>query len=152
MRKGFTAEETLAGMVILAVVAVFISSFIFIKGTFDRYRKAEEKMLGTEAKVMLTRIWLREKAHRARQGSYISLQDLNVLYRKSYPQVCDPNYYFKYSVDLLQNKNFRAVATRCTEGGKEPQGLAAYEIILDGKGNISSSIPDFVKTAVKKMK
>lgn len=123
MRKGFTLLELVVVVIILGILATL---------GFTQYTKMVEKGRTAEAKMILGQIRTAQVAYNQQYGGYISvLANLAV----EAPSACAATHYFSYSVS-----NTTGTATRCTTGGKAPDGGTAYTLTLAyGTGTFGGS-------------
>jgi len=113
MRKGFTLLELVVVVIILGILATL---------GFTQYTKMVEKGRTAEAKMILGQIRTAQAAYNQQFGGYTSVL-ANIAVEA--PSACGTNHYFSYSVDATTG-----TATRCTTGGKAPDGAAAYTLTL----------------------
>ncbi|NLE91325.1 MAG: prepilin-type N-terminal cleavage/methylation domain-containing protein [Elusimicrobia bacterium] len=112
MKKGFTLLELIVVIIILGILATL---------GFSQYMKMVEKGRSAEARMLLGQIRTAQEAYKLENGSYAtSVANLSVLA----PTACTTTHYFLYAANAT-----RGTATRCTTGGKTPQG-SAYSITL----------------------
>ncbi len=113
MKKGFTLLELIVVIIILGILATL---------GFSQYMKMVEKGRSAEARMVLGQIRTAQETYKLEQGSYASaLGDLPV----EAPATCTTTHYFSYAAGSTIG-----TATRCTSGGKTPQG-SAYSITLN---------------------
>jgi len=99
---------------ILAAMGFMHYSFIFEKARADSAKQALWEIKIAWGQYILN--------HR---GDSVSFSDLN-LPSKEFPSFCREEQFFRYSLNSTH-----AIATRCTTGGKSPQGRQAYIISLN---------------------
>jgi prepilin-type N-terminal cleavage/methylation domain-containing protein len=114
--KGFTLFELLIVIVMVGVLATIAVNYY--SQIFEKARADEAKQGLWEIRVALGQYRM---DHRNPPSGMADLQ----LSSSEFPTVCRPDKYFRYNVTST-----RAIATRCTVGGKGPQGRIAYNITL----------------------
>ncbi|MFA5357152.1 MAG: prepilin-type N-terminal cleavage/methylation domain-containing protein [Candidatus Omnitrophota bacterium] len=114
MKKGFTLLELIVVVIIVGVLGSL---------GFAQYTKVVEKSRTAEAKAILGALRSAQEAYRLQYGGYTAtLANLST----EAPAACSSVYYFTYGVSATSG-----TATRCTTGGKSPQGAAAYTLTLN---------------------
>ena len=118
MKKGFTLLELIIVIIILGILATL---------GFTQYTKVVEKGRTGEAKMILGTIRSAQEAYYLENdGAYTAtIGNLSV----EAPAACTATHYFTYGTTATA-----ATATRCTSGGKAPQGPAAYTVTLTFAG------------------
>ncbi|MEK6727608.1 MAG: type IV pilin-like G/H family protein [Candidatus Omnitrophota bacterium] len=113
MRKGFTLLELIVVIIILGILATL---------GFTQYTRVVEKGRTAEAKTILGTIRSAQEAYKLENGVYTgTIGNLSV----EVPTTCATTHHFSYNTtDTV------VTATRCTAGGKTPQGSSAYTITL----------------------
>ena len=113
MKKGFTLLELIVVIIILGILATL---------GFSQFMKMVEKGRSAEARMVLGQIRTAQETYKLEQGSYASsIGDLPV----EAPSACTTTHYFSYAAGAATG-----TASRCTTGGKTPQG-SAYSITLN---------------------
>ena len=114
MRKGFTLIELIVVIIIVGILASV---------GMTQYTKVVEKGRAAEARLILGSLRTAEVAENIENGAYVVLASLGV----DAPAACASTHYFSYACTTAG----LCTATRCTGGGKAPQGAAAYTKTLD---------------------
>ncbi|TAN59422.1 prepilin-type N-terminal cleavage/methylation domain-containing protein [bacterium] len=104
--KGFTLIEIIVVMIIVGILATL---------GLTQYARMAEKGRTAEAKSILGTIRSAQNAKQLETGSYSDMANLSV----SVPAACQADYYFSYNTSATDGS---ASASRCTSGGKQPQG------------------------------
>jgi Tfp pilus assembly protein PilE len=116
-------------------VTLIIISVLSIVG-LGQFAFIIEKSRTAEAKMNLGQIRKAQFAYFMEHFTYTSNSaDLAVVY----PETCMPSHWYSFGLIAANAVDFTAEATRCTSGGKSPQGSNAYQIILDAAGNWSGT-------------
>ena len=120
MKRGFTFLELIIVIIILGILATL---------GFSQYTKLIERGRTAEAKLVLGTIRSAEETYFAENSAYTgTITDLLV----SVPTACTVTSYFSYGTTAAV-----ATATRCSAGGKAPQGPATpYTITLTYAGAV----------------
>lgn len=115
--KGFTLLELIVVIIIIGILATI---------GFGQYTKVIEKGRTAEAKSILGSLRSADTAYNLQYGSYAAaVGDLPIG-----AGACDTDHYFGYAA-----ASGVYTATRCSSGGKPPQGPAtAYTITLNSSG------------------
>ena len=116
MKKGFTLLELVVVIIILGILAAL---------GLTQYAKMVEKGRTAEAKTVLGTLRTAEAAYNLEKGTYLAFTGTEL--PVSAPGACVATHYFRYSCDAAG----LCTATRCTVGGKDPQGATAYVIDLN---------------------
>lgn len=128
MRKGFTLLELIVVIIIIGVLATL--GFIQYTNVIEKGRRSEARAnLGTLRQLQEARF--QDVAAVGGSGGYGTLGDL----ASGLPSACSTSYYFSYSC----NSTGGCTATRCTTGGKSPQGSEAYTMTLSILGSFSGT-------------
>jgi len=129
MKRGFTLLELIIVIIIIGVLATL---------GFTQYTKVVEKGRSAEAKTVLGQIRTAEAAWRLEHDTYTNT--IGDLYLSGITALgaCDSTHYFMYSVNTTSGL---ATATRCTAGGKTPQGGTAYTLTLAIDGTFVDNTP-----------
>jgi type IV pilus assembly protein PilE len=126
MKKGFTLLEIIVVLIILGIIATF--AFTHYQGVIENGRKAE-------AKTVLGTIRTAAVAYYEERGSYPDNGYLSSTLNLP-TTTCNSDHYFRYTINSSTGV---ATATRCTSGGKPPQGSSAYTITLSPDGTIGGA-------------
>ena len=110
MKKGFTLIELIVVIIIVGILAAI---------GMTQYTKVVEKGRAAEARLVLGSLRTAQVSYFMENDVYAGLVDLNV----SAPAACTATHYFSYS---CASATGTCTATRCTTGGKNPQGTTAY--------------------------
>jgi prepilin-type N-terminal cleavage/methylation domain-containing protein len=113
MRKGFTLIELIVVIIIVGILASVGMS---------QYTKVVEKGRAAEARLILGSLRSAEIAENTENGSYNTVANLGV----GAPTACATTHYFSYACTTAG----LCTATRCTSGGKTPNGTS-YTKTLD---------------------
>jgi type II secretory pathway pseudopilin PulG len=116
-------------MVIVGIMATIAIGHY--SNVFEKARADEAKQGLWEARVALGQYRM---DHRDPLADF---SDLN-LNDSEFPKDCRPERYFKYSAN-----GTHVIATRCTSGGKNPQGNIAYTISLNLLNNSWGGTPGY---------
>jgi prepilin-type N-terminal cleavage/methylation domain-containing protein len=127
--KGFTLMELLIVVVIVGMLATI--AIVQYNHVFEKARADEAKQGLWEVRVALGQYRM---DHRDPLADFTALN----LTDSEFPTNCRPERYFKYSAN-----DTHAIATRCTSGGKPPQGNTAYTISLNLMNNSWSGTPGY---------
>lgn len=124
---GFTLMELTVTLVIISVLSLIgLAQF----GAFI------EKSRTAEAKMNLGQIRRAQFAYFMEHFTYTSNSaDLAIVY----PETCMSSHWYSFALTAANAVDFTIEATRCTSGGKPPQGSNAYQITLDAAGNWSGT-------------
>ena len=117
MKRGFTLLEIIVVIIIIGILAAI---------AFTQYTQVIEKGRTSEAKATLGSIRTLNIAYFQEYGTYGTITNLG---SPVLDGACDTNHYFSYS--CTTGGNGVCTATRCTSGGKNPQGTSAYTLTLD---------------------
>jgi prepilin-type N-terminal cleavage/methylation domain-containing protein len=127
--KGFTLIELLIVVVIVGMLAtIAIGQYNHV---FEKARADEAKQGLWEVRVALGQYRM---DHRDPLANFTDLH----LTDSEFPTSCRSERYFKYSAN-----DTHVIATRCTIGGKPPQGNTAYTISLNLMNNSWSGTPGY---------
>jgi hypothetical protein len=98
----------------------------------SKYDEHIELAITQEAVDVLDAIRKIEIANYLKTGEWISLPSFNAEFPESggFQEACGSKYLFSYKIDLSEKDYVKATATRCMQGGMEPQGKFPYEISL----------------------
>ncbi|MDD5501112.1 MAG: prepilin-type N-terminal cleavage/methylation domain-containing protein [Candidatus Omnitrophica bacterium] len=110
MNKGFTLIELIVVIIIVGILASV---------GMTQYTKVVEKGRAAEARLILGSLRTAEVANYIENGAYATVANLGV----AAPASCTTTHYFSYACNSTTGT---CTATRCTTGGKTPQGGAAY--------------------------
>jgi prepilin-type N-terminal cleavage/methylation domain-containing protein len=110
MRRGFTLIELIVVIIIVGILASV---------GMTQYTKVVEKGRASEARIVLGALRTAEIAENIENGAYTDIAGLGV----SAPTACATTHYFSYS---CASATGTCTATRCTSGGKTPDGTIAY--------------------------
>jgi prepilin-type N-terminal cleavage/methylation domain-containing protein len=113
MRKGFTLIELIVVIIIVGILASVGMS---------QYTKVVEKGRAAEARLILGSLRTAEIAENMENGAYATVANLGV----GAPTACVTTHYFSYACTTAG----LCTATRCTSGGKTPNGTS-YTKTLD---------------------
>jgi type IV pilus assembly protein PilE len=123
MKKGFTLLELVVVIIIIGILATL---------AITQYGRVTERSRGAEARAILG--FIRKQA----LSYYLEWGDLtNFTAAKAgignasdqIPSACRSSHYFRYSITTTAS-NITTTATRCTAGGKPPQGPANATLTL----------------------
>ena len=118
MKKGFTLLELIVVIIIIGILATL---------GFTQYTKIVEKARTAEAKVALGQIRSAQFAYLLEYSAYgAAIANLVV----DAPTACASTHWFWFGT----NTAGPSTATRCTGGGKAPQGASLYSIALSHAG------------------
>ncbi len=123
MKKGFTLVELIIVIVIIGVLAAIALS---------QYTKVVEKSRASEARLVLGTLRTAEIGEYKENDAYAAVSDLGV---GAPDGVCQDSHYFSYACDT----DGFCTATRCTTGGKNPNGTFAWTKALDIAGSWSGT-------------
>ena len=118
MRKGFTLIELIVVIIIVGILASV---------GMTQYTKVVEKGRAAEARLILGSLRTAEVAENIENGAYQTVANLGV----AAPTACAGTHYFSYSCAAATGT---CTATRCTAGGKNPDGAVAYTKTVDVNG------------------
>ena len=118
MRKGFTLIELIVVIIIVGILASV---------GMTQYTKVVEKGRAAEARLILGSLRTAEIANQMETGNYDTVANLGV----AAPTACAGTHYFSYSCAAATGT---CTATRCTAGGKNPDGAVAYTKTVDVNG------------------
>ncbi len=118
MKKGFTLIELIVVIIIVGILASV---------GMTQYTKVVEKGRAAEARLILGSLRTAEIAENIENGAYQTAANLGV----AAPTACAATHYFSYACDAATGT---CTATRCTAGGKAPQGTLAYTKTVDVAG------------------
>ncbi len=124
MRKGFTLIELIVVIIILGVLAGI---------GITQYTKVVEKSHFAEARTILGSLRSLEIAYNLEYGSYATVATLDSTIPAGF---CAATHYFSYACDTVSGT---CTATRCTGGGKPPQGASPLTKALDVTGAFTGS-------------
>ena len=118
MRKGFTLIELIVVIIIVGILASV---------GMTQYTKVVEKGRAAEARLILGSLRTAEVANQIETGAYDTVANLGV----AAPTACATTHYFSYACAAATGT---CTATRCTAGGKTPDGSVAYTKTVDVNG------------------
>ena len=118
MRKGFTLVELIIVIIIVGIMAPV---------ALTQYNKVVEKSRGAEARMILGNLRSSEIANNYDAGAYISVTSLGIGAPDS---TCATTHYFSYACTTAGT----CTATRCTAGGRTPNGGSGWTKTLDITG------------------
>jgi len=110
MKRGFTLIELIVVIIIVGILASV---------GMTQYTKVVEKGRAAEARMILGSLRTAEIAENMENGAYVAVSGLGI----AAPTACATTHYFSYS---CASATGTCTATRCTTGGKTPQGASAY--------------------------
>jgi len=125
MKKGFTLLELVVVILILGILATL---------GLTQYGRMIERSRGAEARAILGDI------RKAATAYYMEHRDVGPLAANpalvgigtdldQIPSVCRPSHYFSYSITAPAPNVIVGIATRCSAGGKNPQGPASNPML-----------------------
>ena len=120
MNKGFTLLEIIVVLIILGIIATL--AFTQYQGIIEKSRISEAKTTLGALRTMITAYY---EEH---DGNYPSADEM--VTQLALPGSCTDTHYFSYSHDASGT----GTATRCTSGGKGPQGPSDYTVTLGPDG------------------
>ena len=123
MKKGFTLIELIVVIIIVGILASV---------GMTQYTKVVEKGRAAEARIILGSLRTAEIAENMENGAYQTVANLGV----AAPTACAVTHYFSYACAAATGT---CTGTRCTAGGKTPQGALAYTKTLDIGGTWGGS-------------
>ncbi len=127
MKKGFTLLELVVVIIILGVLATL---------GFTQYGRMVEKARGAEAGTIIGDVRKLAIAYRLQNGTIAGMSNAAGNIGTAADQIpfrdsCKGTHYFGYDIGYGSGDPLLTiVATRCTSGGKTPQGLAANTLSL----------------------
>ena len=116
MKKAFTLLELIVVIIVLGILATL---------GYTQYTKVVEKGRGTELRMTIGNIRKLAFEYRLKNGSCagITLSDVNIgTASDQFPSDCRSSHYFNYNVSCSGPPTMQMWGTRCTAGGKTPQG------------------------------
>ena len=119
MKKGFTLLELIVVIIVIGILATL---------GITQYTRMVERARGVEARTVLGAIRTNSAAiYMQESNSCTNCTATNVVIGVDYPGPaaanCTGAFYFWYSTTAAAT-GFTGTATRCTAGGKAPQGIA----------------------------
>ncbi|MCM8795767.1 MAG: type II secretion system GspH family protein [Candidatus Omnitrophica bacterium] len=123
MKRGFTLLELLVVIIIIGVLATL---------GIQQYGRMIERARGAEARMILGQIRSTAAAYRLERGSCTGFDNTAAgigTGADQIPSACRATHYFSYTVSSTAN-GFTATATRCTTGGKTPNGSSPLTLTL----------------------
>ena len=121
MRKGFTLLELIIVIIIVGILATL---------GFVQYSAAIEKSRGAEARQTIS-VLRSQLAGRNYEVTGTVTNGLLGIVAGQIPPSCVATNYFTYSVDASCSTTLCTfTATRCTSGGKNPQGVSQGTLLL----------------------
>ncbi|HOU36127.1 MAG TPA: prepilin-type N-terminal cleavage/methylation domain-containing protein [Candidatus Omnitrophota bacterium] len=128
--KGFSLIEAVVVVVIVGILAT--AAFVKYMFVFEKARADIAKQALWEIKVAWGQYILNFR------DQSVTFSDLN-LDRKEFPHNCaQDNHFFRYDINSTH-----AIATRCTSGGKKPQGNQAYTVTLNLENSTWGGTPGY---------
>ncbi|HTY45180.1 MAG TPA: type II secretion system protein [Patescibacteria group bacterium] len=127
LAPGFTLMELTVTLIIISVLSLI---------GMAQFGAIVEKSRTAEAKMNLGQIRRAQFAYFMEHFTYTgNSADLAIVY----PETCMPSHWYSFALTAANAVDFTIEATRCTSGGKPPQGRDAYQINLDAAGNWSGT-------------
>ncbi len=132
MNKAFTLFELVVVIIILGVLATL---------GLTQYGRMVERARGTEARAILGDIRKLAAGYWLENGTVTGFGVANANIGTAADQIpydCRSSHYFRYMLDWDKSGNLVITATRCTTGGKGPQGISSNTLLLTvyfGTGN-----------------
>lgn len=137
MKKGFTLLELIVVIIIVGVLATL---------GFTQYGRMVDRARGAEARMILGDIRKFAAAYRLENGtvSGIAVANVNIgTAADNIPSACTGTHYFSYGI-TSSDPSVTITATRCTTGGKTPQGVSGLTLILTS--NITTGVDTWTGT------
>jgi prepilin-type N-terminal cleavage/methylation domain-containing protein len=128
--KNIVSEKKRSFTLVELIIVVIIVGILAALG-LNQYAVVVEKGRGVEAKTLLSAMRTDEQAYYLENGAYTgSLSALGT----NVPASCDSSHYFSYWISVAPSTRCPGAlglyATRCTSGGKPPQGPSNYYVVL----------------------
>lgn len=133
MRKGFTLIELIIVIIIIGILATL--GFAQYVRMIERARGAEARSVLGAIRTQAATLWIEMNTGGAAPAMPTANEFTNarVGIGNNPGQIalaCNTNYYFSYNLTATNLYGFTAEATRCTAGGKPPQGPGATTLTL----------------------
>lgn len=123
-------EKDITGFTLTEVMAVVVLIGILSTIAVARYIRVVEKGRSSEARHILGLLRDAEITYRVENNCYTNnLASLNL----NIPAACNASFYFRYGISV-SGFSYNATATRCTAGGKQPQGQTDFVLNLTDGG------------------
>jgi len=130
LKKSFTLLELMVVIVILGVLAAL--GLRQYQETVRRSRAAEARQIIAQLRSQCAGIYMAEKDTANCTAGNLRLNTAASCIADMIPGgQCCSTHFFSYAVSGEGGDDITFTATRCTSGGKEPQGLTNYNIILE---------------------
>lgn len=135
MRRGFTLLELIVVIVIIGILATL--GFAQYTRMIERSRGAEARSVIGAIRTQAAALWIEAGGMALPAGTITDAAvgvgtNPNQISSNCASAADASKFFFEYGVtQKATNDGFDAVATRCTAGGKNPQGPAATTLTLD---------------------
>lgn len=124
MKSGFTLLELMIVVIIIGVLATL--GVLQYQGAIEKSRGAEAKQVLGQLRSMCAAIYMGEGSATNCTGTNLRIGTVSGWI----PSACTTTHYFSYAV-APGASSLTSTATRCTSGGKSPDGSSAGTLTLD---------------------